>query len=80
MNTITKKKILSPIVEVISELIVLNEEVTENNADFPDITNFAFAVSKQVEQVVKIVYSYMEGLKNDELLQKNMPIGCNKGK
>jgi len=80
MNTITKKKILSPIVEVISELIVLNEEVTENNADFPDITNFAFAVSKQVEQVVKIVYSYMEGLKNDELLQKNMPIGCNEGK
>jgi len=80
MNTITKKKILSPIVEVISELIVLNEEVTENNADFPDITNFAFAVSKQVEQVVKIVHSYMEGFKNDELLQKNMPIGCNEGK
>ena len=80
MNTLTKKNILSPIVEVISELIVLNEEVTENNVDFPDITNFASAVSKQVEHVIKIGYTYMENFKNDELLQKNLPIGCNEGK
>ncbi|OUM57153.1 hypothetical protein PIROE2DRAFT_17935, partial [Piromyces sp. E2] len=76
MNTITKKKILSPIVEVISELIVLNEEVTENNSDFPDITNFANAVSKQIEQVVKVGYSYMDNRKEDEKLQENMPKGC----
>jgi len=79
MNTITKKKILSPIVEVISELIVLNEEVAENNSDFPDITNFANAVSKQIEQVVKVCYSYMNNQKDDEELQENMPKGCDEG-
>ncbi|ORX53308.1 Vinculin/alpha-catenin [Piromyces finnis] len=76
MNTITKKRILSPIVEVISELIILNEEVTENDSDFPDITNFANAVSKQIKQVVNVCYTYMNSLKEDEELQKSMPIGC----
>jgi hypothetical protein len=77
MNTITKKKILSPIVEIISELIILNEEVTENNSDFPDITNFANAVSKQIEQVVKVGYTYMNSIKEDVILQQKMPEGCN---
>lgn len=79
MNTITKKKILTPIVEVISELIILNEEVKENNSDFPDITNFANAVSNQIKQVIKVGYSYMNNIKEDVILQEKMPEGCNEG-
>ncbi|ORX77227.1 Vinculin/alpha-catenin [Anaeromyces robustus] len=77
INTITKKRILVPIVEVISELIVLNEEVTENDSSFPDITIFSNTVSKQIEHVVKVGYSYMNSIKEDEILQENMPKGCN---
>jgi len=79
MNTVTKKKILTPVVEVISELIILNEEVTENKSDFPDITEFAIEVSKQIEQVVNIGYSYMNSIKEDAILQQKMPEGCNEG-
>jgi len=75
MFTATTKQIISPIADVVSQLIVRNAEAEQNNSAMEDISEYASVVVAQIQNFSKVVMDIVGSEGSDEILKKEMSDG-----
>jgi len=75
MFTATTKQIISPIADVVSQLIVRNAEAEQNNSAMEDISEYASLVVAQIQNFSNVVMDIIGSQGSDEILKKEMNDG-----
>jgi len=75
MFTATTKQIISPIADVVSQLIVRNAEAEQNNSAMEDISEYASVVVAQIQNFSNVVMDIIGSQGSDEILKKEMNDG-----
>jgi len=75
MFTATTKQIISPIADVVSQLIVRNAEAEQNNSAMEDISEYASVVVAQIQNFSNVVMDIIGSQGSDEVLKKEMNDG-----
>jgi len=76
MFTATTKQIISPIADVVSQLIVRNAEAEQNNSAMEDISEYASVVVAQIQNFSNVVLDIINTQGgSDEILKKEMNDG-----
>jgi len=75
MFTATTKQIISPIADVVSQLIIRNAEAEQNNAYMEDISEYATNVCAQIKNFSNVVLDIIGSQGTDEILKKEMNEG-----
>ncbi|ORX82343.1 Vinculin/alpha-catenin [Anaeromyces robustus] len=75
MFTATTKEVISPIADVVSQLIIRNAEAEQNNAYMEDISEYATNVCEQIKKFSDVVLSIISSKGTDEILIKEMNEG-----
>jgi len=80
MFTATTKEIISPIADVISQLIIRNAEAEQNNSAMEDISEYSTLVVEQIQNFINVVLSIIQSQEADEILKSEMSEGKQIGK
>jgi len=75
MFTATTKQIISPIADVVSQLIIRNAEAEQNNSAMEDITEYASVVCAQIQNFSNVVMDIIGSQGSDEILKTEMNDG-----
>ncbi|KAL6601132.1 Vinculin/alpha-catenin [Neocallimastix californiae] len=75
MFTATTKEIISPIADVISQLIIRNAEAEQNNSAMEDISEYSTLVVEQIQNFINVVLSIIQSQEADEILKSEMSEG-----
>ncbi|KAK5975665.1 hypothetical protein GCK32_014398, partial [Trichostrongylus colubriformis] len=70
-HTKTIENILEPVAQQVSRLVILHEEAEDGNA-MPDLTRPVGAVSRAVDNLIKVGYDTCHS-SDDQILQQDMP-------
>jgi len=75
MFTATTKEIISPIADVISQLIIKNSEAEHNNSTIENISEYADTVVQQINNFLGVILSIIGSQDVDDILKSEMGDG-----
>ncbi|ORX60207.1 Vinculin/alpha-catenin [Piromyces finnis] len=75
MFTATTKQVISPIADIVSQLIVRNAEAEQNNSAMEDISEYATVVVAQIQNFSNVVMDIISSQGSDEKLKIEMNDG-----